>query len=135
MELAADILSWPFLISGVLFSIVGGIGLIRLPDLYSRMHAAGIVDTIGIALISIGLIIQAGATIVTVKLIIIVIFVFMTSPTSTHALAKAALHGAVRPAVPRQDSETLEPDTKEPEAPEVKPAEGEAASTKDEKQS
>ncbi len=136
MELAADILSWPFLISGVLFSIVGGIGLIRLPDLYSRMHAAGIVDTIGIALISIGLIIQAGASIVTVKLIIIVVFVFITSPTSTHALAKAALHGAVRPAVPRRRSETEQAKRGEDEAKrnedEAKPSEEKAERSEDE---
>ena len=99
MELIADILSWPLLIAGTVFAIIGGIGMIRLPDLFSRMHAASIVDTIAIALIAFGLMIQAGPTLVTVKLIIILLFVFMTSPTSTHALAKAALHGALRPLV------------------------------------
>ena len=101
MELAADIISWPLLMAGAIFSIIGGIGMIRMPDLFSRMHAAGMVDTIGMALIAIGLMFQAGASLVTVKLIIIVLFVVFTSPTSTHALAKAAQHGAVRPLVDR----------------------------------
>ena len=99
MEQFLDILSWPLLMAGAAFSIIGGIGLIRMPDLFTRMHAASIIDTLGLGLIALGLMIQAGATLITVKLIIIVIFVFFTSPTSTHALAKAALHGKVKPVV------------------------------------
>ena len=112
MELAADIISWPLLVAGVLFSIIGGIGLVRMPDLFSRMHAASVVDTLGIALIAIGLMVQAGPTLVTVKLIIIVVFVFLTSPTSTHALAKAAIHGAVRPLVDRDAEDPNQVDEK-----------------------
>ena len=92
-----DILSWALLMGGVAFSIVGGIGLMRLPDLFTRMHGAGMIDTLGAGLILGGLMLQGGLTLVTVKLIVIVAFLFFTSPTSTHALAKAALHGGVKP--------------------------------------
>lgn len=112
MALALDILSWALILGGVFFSVAGGIGMIRMPDLFTRMHAAGLIDTLGLGLIAIGLMLQAGWTIVTVKLVLLLAFVFFTGPTGTHALAKAALHGGVRPlgspeAVPHQPGETL----------------------------
>lgn len=92
-----DILSWACLLLGGFFSMVGGIGILRFPDLFTRFHAAGITDTLGAGLILLGLMLQAGWTLVTVKLLLILAFGFFTSPTATHALAKAALHGKLRP--------------------------------------
>ena len=97
MQLLLDALSWLFLISGGLAVVVGSLGLVRLPDFYTRLHSAGITDTLGTGLILIGLTFQAGFTLVTVKLLFIAIFVLITSPTSTHAVAKAALHGNLKP--------------------------------------
>jgi multicomponent Na+:H+ antiporter subunit G len=93
----ADVLSWVCLLGGGFFGIVGGIGLLRLPDLFTRFHAAGITDTLCTALIAIGLMLQADSWLVSVKLLLILVFLFFTSPTSTHALAKAALHGKLKP--------------------------------------
>jgi multicomponent Na+:H+ antiporter subunit G len=86
-----DLLSGLTLFGGVLFLLVGGIGLLRLPDFYTRMHAAGIIDTLGAGLILLGLALQAGWTLVTFKLALILAFLFFTSPTGAHALVKAAL--------------------------------------------
>ncbi|NIR32676.1 MAG: sodium:proton antiporter [Gammaproteobacteria bacterium] len=97
MALVPDILSWILLVAGGLFLVTGGIGLLRLPDFFTRLHAAGLTDTLGAALTLLGLALQAGLTLVTVKLLLIFAFLFFTSPTATHALAKAALHGKVRP--------------------------------------
>jgi len=97
MDLALDILSWVFLVAGSVFALIGAVGIIRLPDVFSRMHGAGIIDTAGASLILIGLAFQAGLTLVTVKLLLIVVFLMVTSPTSTHALARAALDGGVKP--------------------------------------
>ena len=97
MNLALDLLSWLCLVTGVLFGITAGIGLLRLPDLFTRMHAAGIGDTLTAGLIVLGLMLQAGLTLNLVKLVLIMVFILFTSPTSTHALAKAALHGGVKP--------------------------------------
>lgn len=97
MSLIADIASWALLIGGGIFVIVGGIGLIRLPDFYCRMHAAGLVDTMGAGLIVAGLAIQAGFTQTTVKLGLILVFLFFTSPTATHAVAHAAVLGGLKP--------------------------------------
>lgn len=97
MALVLDILSWALIVAGGVFCVIGGVGLLRLPDVFTRMHAAGIIDTAGAGLISVGLMIQAGFTLVTVKLIIIVIFILYTSPVSTHALAQSALSTGIKP--------------------------------------
>jgi multicomponent Na+:H+ antiporter subunit G len=92
-----DLLSWLALLGGVFFLIAGGVGLIRLPDFYTRMHGAGITDTLGAALILLGLMFQGGFTQITIKLILILIFLWFTSPTATHALAKAAFSDPENP--------------------------------------
>jgi len=93
----ADWLSWIFLVTGSFFTIVGTLGIVRLPDVFSRMHGAGIVDTLGISMILTGLMFQADEAIVAIKLVLILLFVFFTSPTTTFALARAAIHGGVIP--------------------------------------
>jgi multicomponent Na+:H+ antiporter subunit G len=92
-----DVVSWALLLAGAGFCLVGGLGLMRLPDVYTRMHAAGITDTMGAGLIVLGLILQGGFTLVSVKLALIMLFIVFTSPTSTHALAQAALAGGLAP--------------------------------------
>ena len=97
MDLLLDIVSWALLLGGSFFCVVGGIGMIRLPDMFTRMHGAGMIDTLGMMLIVFGLMIQAGFTLVTVKLVLIVVFIGFTSPTTTHALARAAINGGLKP--------------------------------------
>ena len=92
-----DIVSWALLLTGGGFAIVGAIGLLRFPDVYARMHAAGITDTLGAGLIVGGLMVQAGFTQVTIKLGLILIFMMFTSPTSTYALANAAFSRGLKP--------------------------------------
>jgi len=92
-----DIASWALVIIGGAFCITGGIGLLRMPDFFTRMHAASIIDTLGAAFILFGLMLQAGFSLVTVKLIAIGVLLFFTSPVSTHALARAALARGVEP--------------------------------------
>ena len=97
MEIILDSLSWAMLMAGCFFIITGGVGLLRLPDVYARMHATGIADTLGAGLFLGGLAIQAGLSMITVKLVLILIFILFTSPTSTYALANALYGGGVRP--------------------------------------
>ena len=80
-------------------TITGAIGLVRFPDLYTRMHAVGVTDTGGAGLMLVGLMLQAGLTLVTVKLVLILWFLLFTGPVASHALAKAALHGKLEPLV------------------------------------
>jgi multicomponent Na+:H+ antiporter subunit G len=100
---ALDILSWGCLLGGGFFCAVGGIGLIRMPDFYTRMHAASVTDTLGAGMILLGLMFQAGLTLVAAKLLIIGLLIFLTSPAATHALAKAALIRGLQPMSPRED--------------------------------
>lgn len=75
--------------SGVFFLVVGAIGLIRFPDVYTRMHAAGKCDTLGLLLVLLGIACGQGVGLVAVKLLVVAAFVFITSPTATHAIARA----------------------------------------------
>ena len=77
--------------------------MIRLPDAFARMHAAGIIDTLGVGLILVGLIVQAGWSAVTIKLVLILAFIFFTSPTATHALAQAALNSGLKPLLGKKE--------------------------------
>jgi multicomponent Na+:H+ antiporter subunit G len=95
--LVTDGVSWVLLASGSFLVLVGALGLIRMPDFYTRMHAAGITDTLGADLILLGLMVQAGFSLVTIKLLLIGAFLFFTSPTSTHAIANAALTAGLKP--------------------------------------
>ncbi len=97
MAILLDIVSWVLLVAGSIFCMIGGLGLIRLPDVYARMHAAVITDTLGAGMILAGLMVQGGFSQVTVKLILILIFLLFTSPTSTYALANAAYHRGLEP--------------------------------------
>lgn len=102
MSAVADIGSWICLAAGGLFCVVGGLGLLRMPDFYTRVHAASVTDTLGAGLVLLGLILQAGWTLVALKLVVIGLLVFFTSPAATHALAKAALGRGLEPLVDRE---------------------------------
>lgn len=82
---------------GALLLISGSVGLLRFPDFYTRMHAAGVTDTLAASLTIFGLMLLAGWNIVLIKLILILLFILFTSPTACHALAKAAQHGGLKP--------------------------------------
>ena len=97
MELLLDGLSWLCLLGGGGFLLIGGIGVIRMPDFYTRMHATSLTDTLGMGLIIIGLMLQAGWTLVLFKLFLIMVFMLITSPTAAHALARAALVSNPKP--------------------------------------
>lgn len=91
-----DALSWFCLLGGSAFCLIGGIGMLRMPDFYTRGHAAGVTDTLGAGLILVGLTFQAGIGLVSVKLLMVLFFLYVTSPTATHALFKSAYAGGMR---------------------------------------
>lgn len=97
VESLTNVLSAIFLITGGVFGVLGGIGLLRFPDFYTRLHAAGITDTLCAFLIIAGLLLQTGAALVSIKLLLILLFMIFTSPTASHALARAGLAAGVVP--------------------------------------
>ena len=96
-QLIISILSGSFILLGVLALLIGALGLLRLPDVYCRIHAVGMIDTAGASFIILGLAIHEGVSLVTVKLLFIGIFLFFTSPIATHAVAQVAHKSGVVP--------------------------------------
>lgn len=93
----AEIIGAVLIAIGAFFFVVGAIGIYRLPDVFTRMHAAGISDTVGAGMLVAGMMFMAGFSLVTVKLLIILCIIYITSPIATHALAQAALHAGLEP--------------------------------------
>ena len=97
MEILRESLGALCLVFGAVFCVIGGSGLLRLPDVYSRIHGAGVVDTLGAALILIGLMFEPAHWTVQMKLLGVVFFLYVTGSTATHALAQAAHASGVEP--------------------------------------
>ena len=99
MSFSAKWLSAILLLAGGILCITGGVGLLRMPDFFSRVHAAGVTETLAAPLLLVGLLLQMEWSLDTVKVIMILIFVLATNPTATQAMAKATLSGGQRPYV------------------------------------
>ncbi len=111
MDAALDILSWVCLVSGGIFYVIGAVGLIRMPDVFTRMHAVSVSDTLGVVLMITGMALQSGLTLVTVKLGIILLVLMVTGPVASHALARAALHDGRKPLLTNAKGELVETDS------------------------
>lgn len=90
------------MVAGAVLLLIGAVGLLRLPDFYSRTHAATKPDTLGLVLILLGLAVHDGLSLTTVKMLVIILFVFVANPTSSHALGHAALLGGLVPWASRE---------------------------------
>ena len=109
MTLLIDVVSWACLVGGGLFCVVGAVGLLRMPEFYTRMHAASVIETLGAGLILSGLCLQAGFTLVAAKLVMVGLLIFFASPTATHALARAAMARGLKPRLAAQESMPSKP--------------------------
>ncbi len=97
-----NIISIAFIVAGIFFIFVAGVGIVRLPDFYSRTHAVSKSDTLGILLVVLGLIIYEGLTINSIKLLFIFILVALANPIGSHALGMAALKKGLKPKLGRR---------------------------------
>jgi multicomponent Na+:H+ antiporter subunit G len=102
VDIALNLGSWFLLVGGSLLVLIGGIGVLRMPTLYTRIHAASLTDSLGPVMVLLGIMLQAGLTLASVKLAAILLFLMMTGPTATYALINAALLAGIRP-----DAESL----------------------------
>lgn len=105
--------SWALILAGGFFTVVGAVGLIRMPDLFTRMHAASVTDTLGAGLLLLGFMLQAGLSLVLLKLVVLFLLFFFTGPVATHALADAALHYGIKPMLSEDRRAWLETDARE----------------------
>lgn len=108
LENTLDVVTVASLMAGLFFIIAGSVGVIRLPDFYTRLHSAGVTDTLGAELILFALILQADNWQVIAKLLLVAFFLFVTTPTSTHAVANAAWKSGERPKLGRWRAPTGE---------------------------
>ena len=97
METVVDLASGVCLFLGSFLCLSGGLGIIRFPDFYTRMHAVGVTDTLGAGMILIGLILQNPEGLVVLKLLFILVMTIFISPVASHALAKAAFRNDLVP--------------------------------------
>lgn len=117
-----DMLSWFFLVGGGFLGITGAVGLFRFPDFYTRLHAASVTDTLCAGFIVLGLVLQATDAMMVFKLVMILLILTYTSPTASHALAKSALHGGLKPltdldANNKSGAESTQPEGESPSTP------------------
>lgn len=97
MMQAIDILSQIMIGLGAIFVLIGAFGMVRMPELFTRMHAASIIDTLGAGLLVGGLMLQSGFSLVTVKLLFVLALAFFFGPTAAHAIAQAAIEAGIAP--------------------------------------
>ncbi|MDA0311950.1 MAG: monovalent cation/H(+) antiporter subunit G [Gemmatimonadetes bacterium] len=106
IETVLDYASWASILGGLFFMVVGTIGVLRLPDVFTRLHAAGMTDTMGAGLLILGMSFQTVVGImhgetsywsVLIRLVFVYAFLMFTSPISTHALARAAIVSGLEP--------------------------------------
>ena len=99
LELLRDVFGWLLIGGGGIFLVIGAVGLNRMPDVFTRMHATSVSDTFGTGLMLAGMMVQAGFSLVTAKLFFLLLFLWFTAPVVTHALARAAMLAGLKPAV------------------------------------
>ncbi|KGJ98738.1 monovalent cation/H(+) antiporter subunit G [Thalassotalea sp. ND16A] len=105
MDIVINFSSGLCLFIGSFLCVSGGIGILRFPDFYTRMHAVGVTGTLGAAMILIGLMLHSTDLLVFAKLVMILLLTLLLSPTTSHVLAKAALHNGL---MPKLSQNTLE---------------------------
>ena len=103
MDLIINIIASLCLFIGSFLCISGGIGIIKFPDFYTRMHAVGVTDTLGAGMILVGLMLHTTDFLVLAKLITILLLTLLIAPTTSHVLAKAALHNGLKPVLNSDD--------------------------------
>jgi len=103
MDTLMNISSVLFLLVGSFLCISGGVGILRFPDFYTRMHAVGVTETLATGMILIGLMLQNPDGLVVLKLIIILLMTLFISPTASHALAKAAMKNDLKPKLNKKE--------------------------------
>lgn len=111
MTALLDVLSGVLLLIGSILCVTGGIGLVRMPDFFSRVHASGLTETLAAPLLLAGLMLQMEWSLDLLKVVLILGFILATNPTASHSMARAALHGGRKPLVADEDDSQPETPT------------------------
>lgn len=114
MDIIVNICSQLCLLIGAFLSLSGGVGILRFPDFYTRMHAVGVSDTLAAGMILIGLMLQAPESLVVFKLMMILLMTLFINPSASHALAKAAMRNDLMPVLDKIETEKAGDDPSNP---------------------
>jgi multicomponent Na+:H+ antiporter subunit G len=106
LDIVRTVIAWALIAAGGFFVIVSAIGLNRMPDVFTRQHAGSVGDTFGAGLMLVGMMVVAGFSLVTVKLIFLLLFLWFMGPVATHAIARAALQAGEKPILAKGEGET-----------------------------
>jgi multicomponent Na+:H+ antiporter subunit G len=109
MPIVLDIVSWVLLTLGGVIGVLAGIGVLRFPDIFTRMHASSMLESLGAFCVLLGLALQAGPSVIAAKLVVLYVFLLLTAATAGHALAKSTFAAGVQPLLrpgPRQPRDT-----------------------------
>lgn len=96
-----NLIAYPLISFGFFFLAVAAVGAIRLPDFYTRSHALGVTDTLGTLLVLGGLVVYYGFSLISAKLVFILLFFYIANPTVTHVLVRAARRAGLTPWTPK----------------------------------
>ena len=91
------IISITFIVTGLFFLIVAAVGVIRLPDVFSRSHAVSLTDSLGALLMLVGIAFYEGLGINTLKILVVLVLLYILNPVIAHATIRAALRAGVKP--------------------------------------
>ncbi|PAV28982.1 Na+/H+ antiporter subunit G [Virgibacillus profundi] len=107
IEIIINIIIILFLLVGTLFILSASIGIVRFPDVYTRLHAATKGSTLGIACILIGafLYLYSAHSIVSGKLLLAIVFILLTAPVSAHMISRAAHNNGIKPFLKNRNDE------------------------------
>ena len=103
MDTILELCSALCIVLGSVLCLSGGVGVLRFPDFYTRMHAVGVTDTLAAGMILIGLMLQSQDSLVIIKLVLILLMTLFINPTASHALAKAAIHNSLFPLLDKKE--------------------------------
>ena len=92
-----DILSIIFIVAGLFFLIVAAIGIVRLPDVFSRSHAVSLTDSLGAFLMLVGIALHEGLSTNTLKILVVLALLYILNPVISHATVRAALRSGLKP--------------------------------------
>jgi multicomponent Na+:H+ antiporter subunit G len=107
LDIVRTIIGWLLIGSGGFFLVVGALGINRMPDVFTRLHAASVGDTFGAGLMLVGMMVVAGLSLVTVKLLFLFLFLWFIAPVTTHAIARAALQSGIAPKLSDQGGDGM----------------------------
>ena len=97
LAIVKEVITILFLLAGFFFFMTATLGLLRLPDFFSRLHATGKGDTLAVLLSLVGLAVYHGFSVTSAKIVFIAVFMFLAQPTATHAISRAAFRCSVKP--------------------------------------